>query len=200
MAMIVAERESSPAETYAGPPVPVRRPGIQRHHEAFVPSSAFRSRPPVWSLRLCVTGAHGGAGASTIARLLGEVDVGRFWPDPARGLPPHVLMVARTHAAGLTAVSRTLARLHDRRYPPGTHLLGVVLVADAPGRLTRQLTRRITVLASATALFRVPWVREWRLGEITKSGPALAEGLRRFVEDARAHLGEFTCAAPSSMY
>lgn len=45
--------------------------------------------------------AHGGAGASTLAAVIGGIDIGCRWSDPSRREPGAVLLVARTHAAGL---------------------------------------------------------------------------------------------------
>ncbi|MEV6133674.1 DUF6668 family protein [Streptomyces violaceusniger] len=109
--------------------------------------------------------AHGGAGASTLAHVLGGADVGRRWPDPARGEPGRVLLVARTHAAGTRATSQALNALRIAEHPAGVRLIGVVLVADAPGRLPRALGRRVRVLRSAAKVHRVPWIPAWRAGE-----------------------------------
>jgi hypothetical protein len=111
-------------------------------------------------------GAHGGAGASTLAAALGGFDAGRNWPRVDRGEPGGVLLVARTHAAGLQAASRTLDTFRRGAQPPGVELVAVVLVADAPGRLPRQLAQRIRVIGSATKVHRVPWVATWRTGDL----------------------------------
>ncbi|MCX2928600.1 DUF6668 family protein, partial [Streptomyces sp. NEAU-W12] len=108
--------------------------------------------------------AHGGAGASSLAEALGGVDVGARWPEPARGEPRRVMLVGRTSARGLRAVSRALGALQDGKAPQGIDLLGVVLVADAPGRLPLSLLRRIRVVRSVTHVHRVPWIPAWRVG------------------------------------
>ncbi|MFM9588785.1 DUF6668 family protein [Streptomyces scabiei] len=111
--------------------------------------------------------AHGGAGATTLAAVFGGVDAGRTWPRPDQGEPSSVLLVARTHAAGLQAVSWTLDVFRRGEQPPGLELVAVVLVADAPGRLPRQLLQRIKVIGSAIEVHRVPWVPAWRTGDLT---------------------------------
>ncbi|MEU3143566.1 MULTISPECIES: hypothetical protein [unclassified Streptomyces] len=108
--------------------------------------------------------AHGGAGASSLADALGGVDVGARWPEPARGEPRRVMLVGRTSARGLRSVSRALGALKDGKAPQGIDLLGVVLVADAPGRLPLSLLRRIRVVRSVTHVHRVPWIPAWRVG------------------------------------
>jgi hypothetical protein len=157
-----------------------------------------------------VAGAHGGAGATTVARLINATDLGRRWPRPGDGHPPRVLVVARTHAAGLMAASQILARYCAGGCPEGTYLAGFVLVPDAPGRLPKPLTRRVTILASATMVYRLPWVPDWRLCEITPdpaSTARLAGSLRRFTEQAAMastpslpnYTGGFTCNSSSSI-
>jgi hypothetical protein len=134
-----------------------------------------------------VVGVHGGAGTSTVARLLHAADAGRHWPTPAdEGFPLRVILTARTNAAGLMAASQALAGYCANAHP-GTYLAGFVLVPDTPGHLPRPLARRITILSSATMVYRLPWVREWRLSEVTpgpQAAPRIAEGLRRFAERA----------------
>jgi hypothetical protein len=120
--------------------------------------------------------AHGGAGTSTLAIVLGGTDLGCRWPDAGRAEPARVMLVARTHAAGLRAASRALNALREGRHPAGLELVAVVLVADAPGRLPMTLGRRIRVLRSVAPVRRVPWIAEWRLGRQAKHLPkALAQ-------------------------
>ncbi|WP_185932810.1 DUF6668 family protein [Streptomyces sp. WAC 01325] len=109
--------------------------------------------------------AHGGAGATTLAEVLGGSDVGARWPDPAEREPSRIVLVARTHATGLKAASRAMDFLRSGRHPPGLELTALVLVADAPGRLPIALSRRVRVLSSAGPTFRVPWIPAWRVGE-----------------------------------
>lgn len=108
--------------------------------------------------------AHGGAGATSLAESVGGVDVGARWPEPARGEPRRVVLVGRTSAHGLRSVSRALGALNDGQAPQGIDLLGVVLVADAPGRLPLSLLRRIRVIRSVARVHRVPWIPAWRTG------------------------------------
>jgi hypothetical protein len=115
--------------------------------------------------------AHGGAGTTTLAVVLGGTDLGCRWPDAARAEPGRVLLVARTHAAGLRAASRALNALREGRHPAGLELVGLVLVADAPGRLPLALARRIRVLRSVAPVKRVPWIASWRLGKQARQLP-----------------------------
>jgi hypothetical protein len=120
---------------------------------------------------------HGGAGASTLAAVYGGHDCGREWPAP--GDPPSVLLVARTHAAGLESAVRTLGVFRRGEAPPGLDLDAVVLVADAPGRLPRPLAQRVRGIEAVIDVHRVPWVPEWRLGDLGGGPPRETEALAR---------------------
>ncbi|MET9553741.1 hypothetical protein [Streptomyces sp. NPDC006645] len=126
---------------------------------------AEREPSPHVGQRFAWVNAHGGGGASTLAQALGGADLGTRWPEPAEGEPGDVLLVARTHAGGIRAASQALNALRMGDHPDGLRLVAVVLVADAPGRLPRQLGQRVRVLRSAAEVHRVPWVPAWRLGE-----------------------------------
>ncbi|WP_329010630.1 hypothetical protein OG271_28380 [Micromonospora rifamycinica] len=122
--------------------------------------------------------AHGGAGATTLSRIFGGTDLGCRWPDAARAEPATVMLVGRTDAEGMRAVSRALNALREGRHPPGMRLVGLVLLADAPGRLPPPLARRIRVLRSVTPVHRVPWIPAWRLGQQPARAPRALEKLR----------------------
>jgi hypothetical protein len=115
--------------------------------------------------------AHGGAGATTLATVFGGDDIGHRWPDPTRGEPAEVLLVGRSHAAGLQAISHILDALRRGDHPRGVRLRAVIVVADAPGRTPRPLTRRIRVIGSVADVHRVPWVPAWRMGDLTEQLP-----------------------------
>ncbi|KPI13175.1 hypothetical protein OK074_8822 [Actinobacteria bacterium OK074] len=108
--------------------------------------------------------AHGGAGASTLAKALGGVDIGDRWPEPSRGEPGRILVVGRTNAEGLQSVAQALNALREGRAPGGLDLLSLVLVADAPGRLPFSLARRVRVIGSVAPVHRVPWIPALRVG------------------------------------
>ncbi|WP_055493117.1 DUF6668 family protein [Streptomyces sp. TP-A0356] len=122
---------------------------------------------------------HGGAGTSTLATVFGGFDAGRGWPRPDQSEPASVLLVARTHAGGLQAVLRYLDVFRRGEAPPGLDLDAIVLVADAPGRLPRQLAQRIKVIESMIDVYRVPWVPAWRIGDLSGQPPRECEQLAR---------------------
>ncbi len=132
--------------------------------------------------RFSWVGTHGGAGVSTLAAVYGGHDSGRSWPGP--GGPPSVLLVARTHAAGLDTVAGAVEIFRRGQAPPGLDLDGVVLVADAPGRLPRPLAQRVKSLEAVIDVYRVPWVPSWRLGELGHP-PRETQALTRLTGAAR---------------
>ncbi|MDI9831860.1 DUF6668 family protein [Streptomyces sp. KAU_LT] len=124
--------------------------------------------PPGTPRRFSWIGLHGGAGVTTLATVYGGRDCGREWPGPD---DPHaVLLVARTHASGLAAVPGALDLFRRGATPRGLDLEGVVLVADAPGRLPRPLAERVRVIESVIDVYRVPWMPDWRLGDLGDQG------------------------------
>ncbi|QUC63232.1 hypothetical protein IOD14_05320 [Streptomyces sp. A2-16] len=125
--------------------------------------------------------AHGGSGATSLVEALGGVDLGARWPEPARGEPYRIVLVGRTSAAGLRAVSQALGALKDGKAPQGLELLAVVLLADAPGRLPLSLLRRIRVLRSVARVHRVPWIPAWRTGDHPKYVPRQLVTLSKLV-------------------
>ncbi|PWI17262.1 hypothetical protein DI272_26185 [Streptomyces sp. Act143] len=127
--------------------------------------------------RFSWVGTHGGAGTSTLSSVYGGHDCGRDWPGPAD--PPSVLLVARTHAAGLAAVLRALEVFRRGAAPQGLDLDAVVLVADAPGRLPKQLARHVKLIESVIDVYRVPWVPAWRLGDLSGHPPRETAPLAR---------------------
>lgn len=128
-----------------------------------------------------ISGVHGGAGTTTVARLLNATDLGRDWPGPRD--PRHLFLAARTNTRGLTAASQALAGYCAKQHPDGPYLVGFVLVADAPGGLPKPLRRRILILASATRVYRLPWVSAWRLSDPAYDDD-VATRLRQFAAHA----------------
>lgn len=105
---------------------------------------------------------HGGSTATTLATalpgglVLDVLPVDAGWP----ALP--VVLVCRSHHGGLAAAQQWAAA-----HPPGTvNVAGLVIVADAPGRLPHPLEALGRLVSGGyPATWRIPWVRDWRLGE-----------------------------------
>lgn len=123
----------------------------------------FQQRGPAWWFVSC----HGGAGSSTLAAAAGGggVDAGRQWPVPEPPGIARVVLVARTHASGLRA-AQAGARQWAAGAVPRVQLLGLVAVADAPGRLPRPLRELLELIEGGfPRVWRLPWVEALRLGD-----------------------------------
>lgn len=174
---------AAPQPGLPGPPASARLPRV-----ALAPGVAAR----VWWL-----GAHGGAGESTLERLLeGSCAARHAWPVPPLGTHaaarPSVVLVARTHARGLRAAQAAAREWASGDVP--VRLLGLVLIADAPGRLPRPLRDLSRLVAGGVpASWSVAWHEPWRLGEPATDAdvPRDATALVRAIED-------LTSPAPSS--
>ncbi|WP_245724498.1 hypothetical protein [Micromonospora citrea] len=123
-----------------------------------IPNDVFQGGwPPVWWV-----GCHGGAGASTLARLVGfGADFGRAWPLTAPMMPPaQVVLVCRLSAHGTWAATGAIEQWRRREGMPGTtSVLGVVAVAASPRRPPRIATERLHLLSGwAPQVWRVGWV------------------------------------------
>jgi hypothetical protein len=132
----------------------------------------------VGAAQFYIVGAHGGAGVSTVAALTGGYDVGPAWPHT--GGP--VLLCARTSYVALQA-ARFALRDVAAGGVPHVQLLGLVLIADAPGRLPRELRGAVKKLQGATPhLWAVPWHPPWRLGA-TPDADNAPRAVRRLMRD-----------------
>jgi hypothetical protein len=133
-------------------------------------------------------GVHGGAGVSTLEQAVpGGRDAGRAWPaaPDATGAQP-VVLVARSSASGLRAAQHA-AQQWASRMVTGVDLLGLVVVADAPGRRPKVLRDQVRLVSGAVPrLWEIPWVEPWRLGEphLPKECAPLARDLTRLTRPA----------------
>ena len=137
-------------------------------------------RTAVWWL-----GAHGGAGETTLEELFsGSRAADHSWPLTDADRPPaRVVLVARTHAQGLRAAQSAI-----REWAAGdvqVLLLGLVLIADAPGRLPHSLRQLADLIAGGVpAVWSLPWIEAWRVGEPPAPHNA-PKVVRRLLEDLR---------------
>jgi hypothetical protein len=111
-------------------------------------------------------GVHGGSGESTMSQLLpGTRAAGHRWPIPPPPVPTPVVLVARTHGAGLRAAQRAAIEWASG-VVQGVAVLGLVLIADAPGRLPRVLDDFADIVGGGVPrVWDIPWIEEWRRGE-----------------------------------
>ncbi len=156
----------------------IRTAGAQQARLLAVPAPALvlaaprrvlgrRPRPaggPGWLL-----GVHGGAGVTCLQRAGVELaDAERTWPavDAVSAEPPPtgVVVVCRSTVAGLHAARDAAIEHASGAAPAGVVLAGLVVVADAPGRLPAELRAlRATVGGTFPCRWDVPWLAEWRL-------------------------------------
>ena len=144
-----------------GPPVP-QLGLVPAPQPAALPRRVLATPATWWWV-----GAHGGAGESTLATAVaGTAASEHTWPQPCPdvgGTHP-VLLVARTHASGLLAAQRALTEWAAGG-AGAVELLGLVLLADAPGRAPAPLRDLARLVAGgAPRTWSLPWVEAWRLG------------------------------------
>ena len=167
-------RATGPLSPQRGVPAPDRvdqLPVYDRHHDA-----------PLWWL-----GVHGGAGESTLAALVPS------WPAADHGWPrspqgqARVVLVARTNERGLRA-AQAAATQWAAGLVPHVEVVGLVLMADAPGRLPRPLRDLAQVVGGGVPrVWTVPWVEALRLGESLTLAD-LPRDARRLVDELNALL------------
>jgi len=111
-------------------------------------------------------GVHGGAGETTMSVLLpGSRAANHRWPIPPPPVPTPVVLVARTHGSGLRAAQRAAVEWASG-VVQGVAVLGLVLIADAPGRLPRVLDDFADIVGGGVPrVWDIPWIEEWRRGE-----------------------------------
>ncbi|SDN13778.1 hypothetical protein SAMN04488074_13618 [Lentzea albidocapillata subsp. violacea] len=120
-------------------------------------------------------GVHGGAGVTTLTRAFPAIsgDARRMLPaGPQFGQSPFVVAVARTHIEGLQH-AQDLARQHaSGMVPRGMQLVGLVTVADAPGRLPPPVRKFHKLVAGAfERVWEIPWIDQWRLSSPDPRAP-----------------------------
>jgi len=131
-------------------------------------------------------GVHGGAGESTLEQLLeGSRAASHAWPITAVDEPSaRVVLVARTHDRGLRAVQLAATEWGSGSVP--VQLEGLVLLADAPGRLPKPLKELAELVAGGVPnVWRVPWVESWRRGEPVSAASAPSD-VARLMDHLRA--------------
>jgi len=144
---------------------PQHLPAIPAGISAPAASQLLPTRHRHHPARVWWVGAHGGAGESTFAALHAhDAPADHAWPITAAAEPPTVVVIARTHHDGLIAAQRA-ARHWASGALPSVNLLGVVLAADAPGRLPKPLRTLAAIVSGGyPRAWEIPWVPSWRFG------------------------------------
>ena len=108
-------------------------------------------------------GVHGGAGETSLARLDKKtMAAGHSWPLTGAGSV--VVLVARSNIPGLRA-ARLAATEWASRSLPGIQVAGLVVMADAPGRLPKEIRDFARVVGGGVPhVWHFPWVDAWRYG------------------------------------
>ncbi|WP_432524025.1 DUF6668 family protein [Kineococcus sp. SYSU DK006] len=179
-----AAPEQDPLEVFWGPaqqlgtqPVPT---GEQLPRQRLSASTAGQS---TGGGQLWVLGAHGGAGETSLAAALhGARAAEHRWPVHTDGTTSRVLVCARTSYAGLSAAQRALTDFASGALP-GVHLVGLALLADAPGRLPDALRDFAQLVqGGAPQSWHIAWIEEWRTGD-TPVARHLPRALRRLSKE-----------------
>ncbi|MFT2753383.1 DUF6668 family protein [Clavibacter sp. Sh2088] len=171
--VIGAPAATEPAPAIEAPPLTRRERlrGPRAPQPATVAAPATSDRLPVRaqaaSAALWWVGAHGGAGETTLARLAaGSRAADHAWPAPAAGsAASRVVVVARTDHSGLLAAQRVAREWASGQVAGLVELVGLVLVADAPGRRPKELRQLEQLVAGGyPRAWTLPWIDAWRLG------------------------------------
>jgi hypothetical protein len=148
------------------------------------PDAADRLGPRTMpgSATLWITGAHGGAGESRIADLLpGARVTDHCWPVLPDGSTPRVLLVCRADMRGLTTARNALTQWASGAAPT-LDLLGLAVLADAPGKTPKALRDFAAIVGGgAPRLWTLPWVEAWR--HVDSTTPPPPRGYHRFITD-----------------
>ncbi|MFB9830836.1 DUF6668 family protein [Actinoallomurus acaciae] len=192
--------EATPDASASAVSVPQQRghAGGQLQAQAVIPAGL--APPPVSPLGLAgysgpgpdlwFSSCHGGAGVSTLTALIPRsASAGRYWPMPVPPVRARVLLVARSHASGLCA-AQAAARQWAAGVLPNVRLLGLVVIADAPGKRPRPLSELVRLISGGVPrLWELPWVEALRLGEqpshirLPSAYSRLADDLDRMVSE-----------------
>lgn len=172
----------SQAPQPTGPMTPQRGVPAPKRSER-LPISERPQRADLWWL-----GTHGGAGESSLAELVPQwQNADHMWPHPPGEGPTRVVLTARSNMRGLNA-AQAAATQWAAGLVPHVDVLGLVVVADAPGRIPRPLRDYAGIIGGGLPrMWSVPWIESWRLGEspTLESAP---RAVRQLIDELHALL------------
>lgn len=171
-----------PVDVLVGTPAP--QPGVEAPRDGRLGRFAAVDSGPWW------LGVHGGAGESTMADLLGGHTCDHRWPDTGDSeARAAVFLVARQSAHGLEAAKRAA-----RDWAAGSHptidLLGLVVVAGAPGKPAKTLRSQTRVVGGGVPrTWVVPWIEslhtEGRTDDLPRSCVPVLTAIGEVIERER---------------
>lgn len=133
-----------------------------------VPQPDHADRLPRWNVSGIIPdywwlGVHGGAGETSLARLDKNTRAAEHhWPITAAGST--VVLVARSNMSGLRAAQLAATEWASGSIP-GIQIAGLVVLADAPGRLPKEIREFAGVVGGGVPhLWHFPWIEAWRFG------------------------------------
>jgi hypothetical protein len=194
----ISPGKTGPAEVGAGEPLAAPTGPVTPQPHVTMPEDTLPVRRTRSSASLWVVGAHGGSGESTMADLDENWQAaGHAWPELPSGAPAACVVVARTNVRGLLAARSALTQWAASGAGKSVCLLGLVLVADAPGKLPVPIRDLATVVGGgAPRVWEVPWVEAWRLGDpVTERVP---RPVSQLVSELRSLSATATAAADPS--
>lgn len=156
-AVVRGKADVDPAPREEAPPVLAPSAhGPQSTQRSVEPPSDRLPRQHVPHPNPRVVGLHGGSGETTIAAAIGWTPAGHAWPM-CEGSTVPVVVTCRPSGRGLVA-ARNAAREWASSLLGGVDLLGLIVVADLPGRTHKILRRELQVVAAAyPRMWRVSW-------------------------------------------
>lgn len=116
--------------------------------------------------RVFLLSTHGGAGTTTVETIAADrgLDAEEIyrWPRTPTDAECHVVLIARTHSYGLHCALRA-SREWGAGLVPWINLLGVLLIADAPGKLPAPLAAEVAELSAVVPVtWSIGWHPTWR--------------------------------------
>jgi hypothetical protein len=183
-AEVLQEPPSRPASRPTGPTAPQR--GLTAPDQVDqLPTATFQAAAPLWWV-----GTHGGAGESSLASLVpGWRASGHAWPSvPSDRERAKTVLVARSNVHGLLR-AQSAATQWAAGLAPCADVVGLVVVADAPGRMPRPLRDLAQLVGGGVPhVWHVPWIEAWRLGEpVSLAGSPTP--VQHLVSELRSQLG-----------
>ncbi|WP_141393637.1 DUF6668 family protein [Glutamicibacter sp. BW80] len=140
-------------------------------------------------------GTHGGSGETRIASQNDDWrGANHSWPVSVSGTVK-VLLLARSHMSGLRAAQRAIIQWASGLVP-NVEVIGLAIVADAPGRLPRALRDTAQVVGGGVPrIWHLPWIESWRLEESSNSADQPRE-LRKFLKEISSLIDPYVETLP----